>query len=65
MQPVINRKPFFTLDTCCSGLNWLAKKTFNLVIPDDDGGTPPTDFLLMEDDVSYVLLEDGFKIGLE
>lgn len=65
MQSVINRKPFFALDACCSGLNWLAKKTFNLVIPDDDVVVAPS-FLLMEDGVSYILLEDNTsKIELE
>lgn len=50
---------------CCNGLNWLAKKTFNLVIPDDDVIVAPS-FLLMEDDVSYFLLEDGVsRIELE
>lgn len=67
MQSVISRKPHLdmAIDPCCSGLNWLAKKTFNLVIPDDDVVVAPS-FLLMEDGVSYILLEDGIsRIELE
>lgn len=67
MKTVINIGPQLDMATypCCNGLNWLAKKTFNLVIPDDDVIVAPS-FLLMEDDVSYFLLEDGVsRIELE
>lgn len=65
MKSVINQGPHFALDPCCGGLNWLTKKTFNLVIADEEVVVSPS-FLLMEDDTSYILLEDNAsKIELE
>lgn len=57
MKSAINRGPYMdmAIDPCCGGLNWLAKKTFNAVIADEDW---EPNFLLMEDG-SFFLMEDG------
>lgn len=65
MKSVINSGKSMALGPCCGGMNWLTKKTFNLVIPDDEAVVEPS-FLLMEDGTSYILLEDNAsKIELE